>query len=489
MKRTERVQSRSDDCLLPQTELLPGTVTKQSSHQEKVVEVICQDLPKPASSQNCSFNFEPMPKEKQQRAALVDHSTYTFDKVQTATVATHAINQSIANYKPENVDQGLADHEVETTTRAKTDTREAAFHGCSLDGLHTTHCQATQGLFEDGPPQVVPDRSNIEVADGTAMSRTPRGQRPPTPCIPSITPKGPKLFRVGKPQTRARAKVFPKIGYQFPVPVSVVNEPSAEELLFLVMRRTRMKEQAEQHLLDRQQELEAHNEELQRKSQTHKESLDAALARELEHKSILHSHQAELGAYKARFEKIKAWAKSMSKSYEDLQRQSCEMKDSQRLLSTAKDEINNQIQLLQTSSAKTSESLMSLKSKVCKVRKAVEPLEQAVLTAEKRLDEKDNQLREARAQNVRFETHIAELSIVQNKYNKAVTREQHDNVRRLKKVEEVLEKIRTDINVNPKQPPGADQCLTLLEALKNWQKVGPDDLEQLHNALAGISEK
>lgn len=291
--------------------------------------------------------------------------------------------------------------------------------------------------------------------------------------------------------TTVRPKVQQKLPYHPQSTRSGAYGPSEEDMLYLIMRRSRLSKQRELQLTANNKQLQARASQLHEQGHTWHQQLAAASIEKEQQESDINTYKSEIENFKTRFTKIKDYAKNLAQDHTDLRgtikKASVILTD----LAREKDEIRRDLKGCKQGIVTSKERYSGMTPKIWTITREARNLEQALLIAGEKARTSGANLHHERVRNKRIETQILQnqhtqeqigLSSMQAYRSAAVELDD------LCKIVLHLGKIITK-KLEPKDTPGVKQCLSLLQALKEKQNTGISTLAETKTVVSDVSKR
>ena len=258
-----------------------------------------------------------------------------------------------------------------------------------------------------------------------------------------------------------------------------VHRPSDEDLLMLVMRRQRMRDEDVARLKDANHRLEEEHSQLQSKHKACHQKLQKVTQQW--HASVQDHHiqEAQIRAFREKYAKIKQWAQDMSKEYEGLRADGDKLGQEVQAARTDGDRgASERIELLEKCDAAIGQ-IGAIKSNVAEIR--AESMKLA--STEERLAREQGLLREEKLRNQSHAFYIERLESTQRSMNSYFNRKQDEMVVELTKVATLVKEQHDD-----GLSTALSQVVEAVEQLRQHDTTGSSHQEELQTMLASIRQ-
>ena len=328
-----------------------------------------------------------------------------------------------------------------------------------------------------------------------------------TPCAPQhssrrITDKPSKVVKLSMRRRGAHASANPRNiagvaeparpnASKRPIASSSGGGPSEEDLFYLLIHRQRQRKDVETCLMTSYKELEDANAQLSQQNQQYKSQLDAGRERQNQQSSELISQKAALEDFKARFSKLKTFVNGLGSDYKCLREEADKIKSSQQALSKDKEDVNRDVQAVRTASSAVEHSLRSTSSQLVNVRASVAPLDQMLHDTQETLRIERGILSKEQRRTQRLETYLVQVASTQNRFSIALQDEQKAMLKQLNLVTKKVTAVQdaTESEPPPLKLPGLGECLRLVKAIHNADRVEPADIAIVAEAVTTLSQR
>ena len=288
-------------------------------------------------------------------------------------------------------------------------------------------------------------------------------------------------YRVDKALPKGRHRPTPVARGPSRKPMPSKRGPSEEDLLLLLMHRSKQRLVNDGQLAARQKDLQRQNVQLQQENNTKQAQLD--------HETVLRTQaKDELEHFKEKYQKLKRWAVELNQGYGDLGKQGEKLKNSLTELKAEGSALKATVNAAQTLSTQASSTLTGMTPRLNSIRKSVEEHTQALEQIKIQRNE-DNALLEERARNQRFEVHITKLETRQQRYDRNAKEQQEKLAEALQQLAQKLDNVQGYIEADPKPLFDVGECLAILQTLDSKNGVSSEDFSRLEVAIEAVSQK
>ncbi|KAK5946554.1 hypothetical protein PMZ80_000697 [Knufia obscura] len=221
---------------------------------------------------------------------------------------------------------------------------------------------------------------------------------------------------------------------------NVSRKPSDEDLLMLVMRRNRIRDESVTRLHNDHERLKNEHAQLQAHYKTCQQRLQENTKQW--HASVQGNHvqEAQVRAFREKYAKLKQWAQDMSKEYEGLRSDGNNLtQDIQAIKADGKKEANERKELLAQCDAAIS-NIGAVRSNIAALRAESVKLE----SLEERLAHEQGRLREEKLRNKSHALYIERLESMQRSMNTSFSNKQDHMAHELTKVAGLIGKQQYD---------------------------------------------
>jgi hypothetical protein len=275
-------------------------------------------------------------------------------------------------------------------------------------------------------------------------------------------------------------------------PMSTVSSgPSEEDMLFLLMRRSRLSKERELELAAHNKQLRAQSCRLQEQNRTWHQQVVAVNTEKRQQESDISIYKSEIENFKIRFTKIKDYAKSLAQDHTGFR---VTMKKASGYLADLvreTDEIKRNLKVYKQSLEASDETYAGMKSTISGMAREAGTLEQALHVAGEKARISEANLQHERLRNKRIESHILQSQQTQEQLSLSSMQEYRSAAAYLNDLCQTvfhLGKIVTK-KLEPKDTPGVEQCLNLLKDLMEKQSAGIVTLAETKTVLSDVSKR
>jgi hypothetical protein len=269
------------------------------------------------------------------------------------------------------------------------------------------------------------------------------------------------------------------------------SQPTEEDLLFLMMARTRLSKAREHALEENHKKLRTQLHHLQEENRAFEQQLAAADARTERQNNEITAYKSQIENFRSRFTKFKTYAKELAQDYTEMGQSMKQIGNTANELVREKSAINCSLSCLRKSSANASSILAGLGPKISAAAQDSGALRQALCFTEEKLQFADACLQHERLRNNRMESQILNSQQIQERLSLASMHEYRmaagyldDLYRAVVQVGKTVIKER-----QAKDTPGVVQCLSLLQMLAEKQDSGITSLTETKTVVDVISER
>ena len=415
-----------------------------------------QDSASIQESKEISFNFAPAKQPSKTPAATTSGNVSPLVPAPpTVQVLAGSTSETIKSILPET---GVARIEVDTigvVANHVGQPTQSTTHHEAITPEHKPHDQVP-------PPAPRADRQT-SVLDGRIAKR-------PIPNMGSRKPTPPRQIR---PAT------------------TDASQPTEEDLLFLMMARTR-RSKAREHALEASHEkLRAQLQHLQEENGTFEQQLAAADALTEMQTNEIAAYKSQIENFRSRFTKFKVYAKELAQDYAEMGQAMEQIGNTTNELARDKVAINSSLSSLRKSSANASNILAGLRPKMSAAAQESGALQQALCLTEERLQSADSCLHYERVRNDRIETQILHAQQIQERLSLSSMHEFRKAAAYLDDLCRAVVQIGKTMSKNgeAKDTPGVFQCLNILQLLVEKQGSSITKLTEAKSVVDVISER
>ena len=265
-------------------------------------------------------------------------------------------------------------------------------------------------------------------------------------------------------------------------------EPSAEELLYLVMRRTRLQRESEKQLRIRHEELRMRNEDLKNEIQEQQTALKDSTVREQEQTTAFESCQLKLKSYIHRFDLLKDWCKGMSKEMKDLKAGADRARLDYQATESTRKNIASEMTILQGDSNKTNGELSTIKAALASAISKIQPLERDFQNVTQELERKTIRVLDLERTNTLLEDRLAVHQGEKN-VNEIIGQQHNVLLQKMEHLQATFHNMSQDLKSTSAQSPVVEECLELLEALGSRTQLHSNGLSHIEETGSLLKQK
>ena len=412
------------------------------------------------------------------------------DKEHTGTNITSIIEPGMLEPTelPESYIEQTGQH---TLSGARDDSVVPIGSECSLDVPPQSPSALPVPVDDEMVNDASPETGNVHMADPReARKQTPGYEvstsSPGEQSAPSTSHGRVRVTKSHHPRQRSR---IAGPGAPLAATTSAAAEPTAEELLFLVMRRTRLQRQAEKRLITDHQELQLRNDRLQTEALERDDQLEAALTREQQQTLLAQGRQRTIDGFESRFQKLKAWAKRTSNDMASLREKGDSYKGDVASFRVEQINANEQNEEMRKSVQQGLENLAHVKTELPVLADEAKTLKEKTAQLWERLAQKVKEITQLKRTNLTLQDHVKGLKEAQEQIHRGIQQGQRSAGERIAQLETLVSVIDQSIKTLPNRPTWVDQLLTDLTKIAGKHRFGPDVLAGLDKQLQAVSDK
>jgi hypothetical protein len=269
------------------------------------------------------------------------------------------------------------------------------------------------------------------------------------------------------------------------------SAPSEEDMLFLLMRRSRLSKERELELAAQNKQLRAQSSRLHEQNRTWHQRLSAANTEKRQQESDISTYRSEIENFKTRFTKIKDYAKNLAQDHTGFRGAMKKASGTLTELVQETDEIKRNLKVYKQGLEISEETYAGMKSKISGMAREAGTLEQALNVAGEKARIHDANLQHERLRNKRIETQILQSQRTQEQLSLSSMQEYRSAAAYLDDMCQTVFHLGKIVmkKLEPKDTPGVEQCLNLLQALKEKQSEGIVTLAETKTVVSDISER
>lgn len=332
-------------------------------------------------------------------------------------------------------------------------------------------------------------RSSNIVSEAPDSGKRLLAQKERQICLPNVistTKQSPHLENQNHIVTNNVDKSISHPSTDFQLPA---EEPSAEELLFLAMRRTRTQCETENRLVAEQAELKLRNDQLVAEVMAQRTKLDSSISREKRQSQEIQKYETKLRDYRTRFEKLKVWSEGMADGMKELHTQTRKFAQDLQSAQAAKEDIITQLQSMQSSSQQSNQKLAELRCQLHESSKNTQFLETERDKLLQELSRKNGRLAELDATNISLQSHVVRLRETQERFYQSLEREQQYALDQLTRVKNSSDDIKSALQELSRGPPWVENSLEMLNNLTKREFLSPHDITTMENDVQKLVQR
>ena len=269
------------------------------------------------------------------------------------------------------------------------------------------------------------------------------------------------------------------------------SQPTEEDLLFLMMARTRLSKAREHALEETHKKLRTQLHHLQEENGAFEQQLAAAEARTERQNNEITAYKSQIENFRSRFTKFKAYAKELAQDYTEMGQSMKQIGNTANELVREKSAINCSLSSLRKSSTNASSILAGLGPKISTAAQDSGALQQALCFTEEKLQFADACLQHERLRNNRMESQILNSQQIQERLSLTSMHEYRMAAGYLDDLCQAVVQVGKTVikDRQAKDTPGVVQCLNLLQMLAEKQDSGITSLTETKSVVDVISER
>jgi hypothetical protein len=337
-------------------------------------------------------------------------------------------------------------------------------------------------------PKLVPDQDSqngqqedsiCNVEDSPEeQTRSVTAHTPTRSRTPSVLMTPARVSKASISQPCKRLSTKPTRADPVPAP------PSEEDLLLVLMHRSRQRGEAVDRLKAKIKTLEHRNFELHVETTSSRQELDDTLAAHTELKQRHTLLQTKLDEFTTRYCKLKAFARSAHQDFVTLRQDAEKQNASIRGLTQVGEEMQASMQDVRTGTQTAQSSLATHIRGLASVRSETQKLVSSAKQLSVDLSSKTDRVMELQRDKGRLEGHILYLEHAKQRASQASRDSSQDVASALTKLESRVD----EINCSTLLPPqiAIEQCLALVLALHKKKEVSIEEFEKLSKTVTAL---
>lgn len=332
----------------------------------------------------------------------------------------------------------------------------------------------TQTMNRISPPQLSATQARMKGATSEQAHTVPQG--------PRYDPR----YRIHKPQNSRHQTVThhtstaPLPGNERATASVHSSGPSNEDLLMLVMRRHRMRDEAVVRLTNDHHRLQDEHAQLQSNYKACHEKLHETTQQWHADVQSHHVQAAQLRAFREKYAKLKQWAQEASKDYDNLRADGNKLSEGiQAIRNEDNNEANERNALLKKCDAAVGK-IGAVKSNIAALQAESLKLE----TLEERLAQERGRLREEKLRTKSHALYIERLEGAQRSMNINFSKKQDEMAHELSKVAGLAKRQQDDGLSNT-----LAQVLEVVEQVRQQDGAGSSHKEELQTILTSVEQQ
>lgn len=301
----------------------------------------------------------------------------------------------------------------------------------------------------------------------TRICKKPQPPRKPSNGAPSVAPPQNPILNVSKQQ-----------------------QPSEEDLFFMLINRMKRRDEAELSSRSLQEKLQR---ELSRVTQLNSKlqnNLDEAGKHDEKQSQDLKAAKDMIESWKAKFEKLKGLLDSLGAGLKSSRLESQQAKASQASCSKELTELHFEIKRLMGDNNDASHRCRSHQTQLSNFKHVIEDLQHSVLLARSIAEERDRTIREDRCRIAKLENHIRSQTSRQLAQGHLLHGMQEQALGRL---QDLCHNLDTWVSSSDSQADGTKdglkEAITLLHSLNERESLGPTDLDSIRDAIKQVASQ
>jgi hypothetical protein len=272
---------------------------------------------------------------------------------------------------------------------------------------------------------------------------------------------------------------------------STGRTPSEEDLYFLLLHRYRKREQIEKQLAARLRQLEIENINLDQTAQEYQQQLEDSTRSSSKQAAEIRAQKMVIDDIRNGYLKIKNYMTNLYEDQKLLKAKALSIDRGRQALQVEYDHFQHNFEQAKNTTTSSSNVINKVRTDLVELRQEAARLECSLHDAKLELRNAETLLGEERRRNIKYESHIAEVTRKQNNFSFTIQQGQQHLLNALKSIKAKLYSLETE-QVRGASPPNLralDQCVEMLRALTEIETASSGDVTDMIHVVQGLTER
>jgi len=422
---------------------------------------------------------------------LLERPPSSVDEHERENVESEVLPQAVSGPSPSGVDH-ISIHSSEgqesphsrdrdsVNTSSAREHEQGLLNGSALDAGEQSDVQTPHS----SPPAQTVNR--ISSPQHSAMQARMKGTTPEQAHTVSQGPRHDPRYRIHKPQNSRvqgvthNTSTAPLLGKERAAASVHSSRPSDEDLLMLVMRRHRMRDEVVVRLTNDHHRLQDEHAQLQSNYNACHEKLQETTQQWHADVQSHHVQAAQIRAFREKYAKLKQWAQEASKDYDSLRADGNKLSEGIQAIKNEGDNDANERNALLEKCDAAAGKIGTVKSNIAALRAESLKLE----TLEERLAQEKGHLREEKLRTRSHALYIERLEGAQRSMNTNFSKKQDEMAHELSKIAGLAKRQQDD-----GLSDALARVLEVLEQIRQQDGAGSSHKEELQTILTSVEQR